>query len=67
MKDAPGKELYYIGLIDIFTYYNAAKRVETFWRRLGDSKLTFSAVHPGYYGERFLKFMYEKVLSIYYL
>lgn len=32
----PGQELYYIGIIDIFTLYNASKKAEHFFKSIGN-------------------------------
>ncbi|KAJ3314143.1 Phosphatidylinositol-4-phosphate 5-kinase [Boothiomyces sp. JEL0838] len=56
-KNCPSKQIYYIGIIDIFTYYSPAKRMETMWKSIGHKKNTISAVDPQLYGTRFLDFM----------
>ena len=53
----PGQEIYYIGIIDIFTKYNFTKKVEHFFKSIGNDPSKISAVHPSLYGARFLNFM----------
>jgi hypothetical protein len=38
-NNAPLKELYYLGIIDIFTYYSAAKRTETIYLSIANDKV----------------------------
>jgi hypothetical protein len=59
----PSTAIYYIGVIDILTYYDSGKRFETFFRTLGDFSRSFSAVDPVRYGKRFIAFMAESVLG----
>ena len=56
-ENEPGKELYFIGIIDILTPFNARKRTEAVFRRLFQDKMGVSAVKPSFYGERFFNFM----------
>ncbi|KAJ3040053.1 Phosphatidylinositol-4-phosphate 5-kinase [Rhizophlyctis rosea] len=51
----PSKEVYYFGIIDIFTRYDFTKRVEHAFKSIGYDKIL--AVHPMLYGNRFVKFM----------
>ncbi|KAI8892482.1 hypothetical protein BC833DRAFT_532808 [Globomyces pollinis-pini] len=60
----PIKEIYYIGIIDIFTYYSPVKRFETFFKSLGNDKKIISAVHPSLYGTRFSNFMRNAINGI---
>ena len=53
----PGKEIYYLGIIDIFTNYNATKKFEHFFKSIGNDPLKISAVNPILYGQRFMSFM----------
>ncbi|KAH6577382.1 hypothetical protein BASA62_000919 [Batrachochytrium salamandrivorans] len=53
----PLKEIYYIGIIDIFTKYSAAKKVEHFFKSFKSDRNKISAVNPVLYGTRFLEFM----------
>ncbi|KAI8801365.1 hypothetical protein BJ742DRAFT_744620 [Cladochytrium replicatum] len=56
-NDEPADEIYYIGIIDIFTRYDAAKKAETFFKSLTHEKNQISSVKPPLYGSRFLEFM----------
>ncbi|KAI9140810.1 SAICAR synthase-like protein [Paraphysoderma sedebokerense] len=56
-QNIPTDELYFIGIIDILTPYNAAKKVEHWWKSLSNDRKGISAVHPTLYGKRFLGFM----------
>ncbi|KND03212.1 1-phosphatidylinositol-4-phosphate 5-kinase [Spizellomyces punctatus DAOM BR117] len=56
-NNEPMKELYYIGVIDIFTKYDMTKKVEHFWKSFSHDRTAISAVNPVLYGHRFLKFM----------
>jgi 1-phosphatidylinositol-4-phosphate 5-kinase len=53
----PRQEIYYIGIIDIFTKYNTTKKLEHFFKSFGNDPTKISAVHPNLYGYRFLNFM----------
>lgn len=53
----PGHVLYYLGIIDIFTEYTMKKRIEHLIRGAQYNGRDVSAVEPGYYGERFLRFI----------
>ncbi|KAL5032172.1 hypothetical protein BDV3_000763 [Batrachochytrium dendrobatidis] len=53
----PLKEIYYIGIIDIFTKYSATKKVEHFFKSFGNDSTKISAVNPMLYGKRFIEFM----------
>ncbi|KAJ3416780.1 Phosphatidylinositol-4-phosphate 5-kinase [Chytridiales sp. JEL 0842] len=56
-NDADVNELYYIGIIDIFTKYDNSKKIEHFFKSLTADGTQISAVNPIMYGNRFLKFM----------
>ncbi|KAJ3278789.1 Phosphatidylinositol-4-phosphate 5-kinase, partial [Borealophlyctis nickersoniae] len=56
-ENMPAKELYYIGIIDIFTEYDTKKKLEHFFKSFGNDKTQISAVPPKLYGSRFLSFM----------
>eukprot|EP00834_Sanchytrium_tribonematis_P007372 NODE_656_length_4979_cov_1.014754.p5 type:complete len:177 gc:universal NODE_656_length_4979_cov_1.014754:187-717(+) len=51
------QELYFIGIIDILTPYNAKKKTESVLKRVFQDKYGVSAVKPSFYGERFFNFM----------
>ncbi|KAJ3114367.1 Phosphatidylinositol-4-phosphate 5-kinase [Phlyctochytrium bullatum] len=53
----PLQEVYYIGIIDIFTKYDATKKAEHFFKSLTANSKKISAVKPPLYGQRFLAFM----------
>lgn len=54
--DSPGEEIYYLGIIDCLTKYNAGKKTEHLIKACGRSA-EISAVPPERYGTRFLDFM----------
>ncbi|KAI8610111.1 hypothetical protein BC830DRAFT_1213598 [Chytriomyces sp. MP71] len=51
------RDLYYIGIIDIFTEYNVTKKAEHFFKSVLSDRHKISAVKPAEYGDRFLYFM----------
>ncbi|CAG8462520.1 11806_t:CDS:10 [Ambispora leptoticha] len=53
--------IYYLGVIDILTPYNATKKIEHAWKSLSHDKHEISAVNPIFYGERFLDFMVKTI------
>jgi 1-phosphatidylinositol-4-phosphate 5-kinase len=59
----PLKEIYYFGIIDIFTTYSTKKRMEHFFKGLVMNTTKISACHPKYYGDRFLKFITKHLNS----
>ncbi|KAJ3089317.1 Phosphatidylinositol-4-phosphate 5-kinase [Quaeritorhiza haematococci] len=56
-EDEPLPTIYYVGIIDIFTKYDATKKIEHFFKSLSADKKKISAVNPIWYGARFLSFM----------
>ncbi|KAJ3120861.1 Phosphatidylinositol-4-phosphate 5-kinase [Nowakowskiella sp. JEL0407] len=64
INNHPMNELYYIGIIDIFTKYDRNKKVETFFKGIVDDKKQISSVNPSYYGKRFLQFMKDSIVSV---
>ncbi|KAJ3017198.1 UNVERIFIED_CONTAM: Phosphatidylinositol-4-phosphate 5-kinase [Siphonaria sp. JEL0065] len=50
-------EVYYLGIIDIFTEYNAGKKVEHFFKSLLGNGRNISAVNSNAYGRRFVAFI----------
>ncbi|KAJ3230305.1 Phosphatidylinositol-4-phosphate 5-kinase [Chytriomyces hyalinus] len=54
---AEGDEVYYLGIIDIFTEYNMTKKAEHFFKSLMGSARTISAVNSVAYGKRFVSFL----------
>ncbi|KAF1970403.1 SAICAR synthase-like protein [Bimuria novae-zelandiae CBS 107.79] len=55
--DAPGEEIYYLGIIDCLTHYNLIKRIEHRWKGLTNEESQISAIPPERYGDRFIKFI----------
>ena len=54
--------LYYFGVIDIFTEYNAKKKLEHFVKSIKWGN-AISCVPPQQYAERFMNFMDERILT----
>ncbi|KAJ1548679.1 Phosphatidylinositol-4-phosphate 5-kinase, partial [Cladochytrium tenue] len=54
---ATGDELYFVGIIDIFTRYDGVKKLEHAWKSLFADSHGISAVNPGLYARRFLDFV----------
>ncbi|KAJ3244873.1 Phosphatidylinositol-4-phosphate 5-kinase [Chytriomyces hyalinus] len=52
-----GDEVYYLGIIDIFTEYNMTKKAEHFFKSLMGGSRTISAVNSVSYGKRFVSFL----------
>jgi len=55
--------VYHVGIIDYLTDFNFNKQVENWWKvkiKKRDPK-RLSAIKPGPYSERFLKFMSQEV------
>ncbi|KAF2122436.1 hypothetical protein BDV96DRAFT_481314 [Lophiotrema nucula] len=55
--DAPGEEIYYLGIIDCLTHYSFIKRMEHFLKGLTNQESQISAIPPERYGDRFVKFI----------
>lgn len=55
--DQPLGIIYYLGIIDIFTQYDAVKRSEHWWKGLRHNRHAISSVPPVEYGERFVRFL----------
>ncbi|KAJ3501217.1 hypothetical protein NLJ89_g9442 [Agrocybe chaxingu] len=49
--------IYYLGVIDILTPYNVAKKAEHLWKGLKADRHKISPVPPPEYGDRFFSFM----------
>jgi len=60
-NNEPLPELYFLGIIDIFTNYNFAKRCETMFKSLVSDSKTISAVNPKFYAKRFLGFIKSQI------
>ncbi|KAJ2781543.1 Phosphatidylinositol-4-phosphate 5-kinase [Coemansia javaensis] len=54
--DCPAQLIYYLGVIDILTPYNAVKRAEHVVKSVVHDSTQISAVNPRRYGLRFLRF-----------
>ncbi|KAI0475510.1 SAICAR synthase-like protein [Xylariaceae sp. FL0804] len=61
--NAPGEEVYYLGVIDCLTHYGMIKKIEHFWKGLSHDRTQISALPPEEYGDRFIKFMSGITLS----
>ncbi|OMJ67959.1 hypothetical protein SteCoe_34100 [Stentor coeruleus] len=55
-------ELYFMGIIDILTYYGAKKKLEHFFKNTIHKKQAVSCAPPDFYAERFLEYM-ERILE----
>ncbi|OUM70266.1 hypothetical protein PIROE2DRAFT_25069, partial [Piromyces sp. E2] len=53
----PLNDLYFLGIIDIFTNYNYKKKIEHFFKSLNNDKTVISAIHPKKYAKRFVDFI----------
>ncbi|ORY05249.1 SAICAR synthase-like protein [Basidiobolus meristosporus CBS 931.73] len=53
--------IFYVGIIDILTPYNYAKRLEHMWKSLSHDKNGISAVNPSLYAHRFMDFMTKAI------
>ena len=62
-NNAPGGEIYYLGIIDCLTRYNMAKKAEHFFKGLVNhtQKADISAVPAERYGTRFVNFIRRSV------
>ncbi|CAK1365931.1 unnamed protein product [Cercospora beticola] len=55
--DAPGEEIYYLGIIDCLTRYTLLKRIEHAWKGMGGHESQISPIPPERYGDRFIRFI----------
>lgn len=62
LSSIDGQKIYYLGIIDIFTEYNAKKKVEHFLKSLKYEEMTVSCVPPQAYARRFVDFI-EKAMQ----
>lgn len=53
----PGKDLYFMGIIDILQQYDLRKRGENLLRRVVQPGDAISAVAPDFYARRFVQFL----------
>ncbi|KAK3290614.1 uncharacterized protein B0H64DRAFT_331791 [Chaetomium fimeti] len=61
--NAPGDEIYYLGVIDCLTHYGIIKKIEHFWKGLSSDRSQISALPPHEYGERFISFISSMAMS----
>ncbi|KAK4235161.1 hypothetical protein C8A03DRAFT_37011 [Achaetomium macrosporum] len=61
--NAPGDEIYYLGVIDCLTHYGIIKKLENFWKGLSSDRSQISALPPHEYGERFINFISNVTMS----
>lgn len=61
--NAPGDEIYYLGVIDCLTHYGVIKKIEHFWKGLSSDRSQISALPPHEYGERFINFINGVTMS----
>ncbi|WPG97968.1 SAICAR synthase-like protein [Acrodontium crateriforme] len=61
--NAPGEEIYYLGIIDCLTRYNFVKKAEHFWKGMGGHESQISPIPPERYGDRFIKFISGVTMS----
>jgi 1-phosphatidylinositol-4-phosphate 5-kinase len=55
------QELYFLGIIDIFTNYNMKKKIESLSKSIINSRRSISSVNPTFYGQRFLKLIRNSI------
>ncbi|ORX47297.1 hypothetical protein BCR36DRAFT_584805 [Piromyces finnis] len=60
-NDEPLSELYFLGIIDIFTNFNLKKRCESYFKSIISDSKTVSAVNPKFYAKRFLSFIKSQI------
>jgi 1-phosphatidylinositol-4-phosphate 5-kinase len=56
------KEIYYIGMIDILTDYNALKKCEYYYKSIRYCNNKMSCISPGKYQSRFINYLRQKIL-----
>ena len=56
------KEIYYIGMIDILTDYNALKKCEYCYKSIRYCSNKMSCISPGKYQSRFINYLRQKIL-----
>ena len=57
LKSIDSSKVYFMGIIDIFTGYNAKKKVEHFLKSIKYDSETISCVPPDQYAKRFSEFI----------
>ncbi|OUM67930.1 hypothetical protein PIROE2DRAFT_22775, partial [Piromyces sp. E2] len=55
------QEIYFLGIIDIFTNYNTKKKMEYLCRSIISDRKNISSVNPTFYAKRFLKFIKNSI------
>jgi len=55
------QEIYFMGIIDIFTNYNMKKKLENICKSLYSNNKNISAVNPKFYANRFLSFIQNSI------
>ena len=58
---ADGTEIYFMVIIDILTNFGTKKKLENAVRSIVHNSKTISCIPPLQYGDRFYRFMTEKV------
>ena len=58
-----GTEIYYIGIIDIFTKFGSIKLIENAWKSIRYRQSDISAVKPQYYSKRLYTFISSSIAS----
>jgi len=55
------QEIYFLGIIDIFTNYNMKKKIENICKSVISDKKNISSVKPSFYAKRFLNFIEKSI------
>ncbi|ORX54791.1 SAICAR synthase-like protein [Piromyces finnis] len=55
------QEIYFLGIIDIFTSYNMKKKLEYLCKSIINNKKNISSVNPSFYSKRFLDFIKNSI------
>ena len=61
LVSADGTEIYFMGIIDILTNFGTKKKIENMVRSVVHNSRTISCIPPQQYGDRFFRFMNERV------
>jgi 1-phosphatidylinositol-4-phosphate 5-kinase len=59
IRSTNGDKIYFLGVIDIFTFFNSKKKVEHFLKKLKYEEMTVSCIPPKPYSNRFYDFIEE--------
>lgn len=57
MMDIDGKQIYFMGIIDILTHYGKKKKIEHMIKTIAHSKASISCAPPQFYAQRFVSFL----------